>query len=145
MEIRLEYARAERKDVGDPCLACILSSTHRMVNGGYPSTDVTTILIESDSPSEAIPNTLDVSSLPSSGEALASDPLTSVGIHFHEVFLGLHVALPASHLGSLHGSKLLRPPVCRLHLLHRTQFIGCVARDADVIVTLKDELDVAQL
>ena len=50
--------------------------------------------------------------------------------------------LPTCHLCSLHCTKFLRPSRRRYHFPHSPHFVRRISRDANVVITLKDELDV---
>ena len=54
------------------------------------------------------------------------------------------ISLPTSDLRSLHSAQLLSPGRRRLHLLDGAQLIGSVAGNTDVVISLEDELQVAQ-
>ena len=45
----------------------------------------------------------------------------------------------------LNSAQLLSPGWGRLDLLDGTQFIRCIARDADVVVTFQDDLQIADI
>lgn len=51
--------------------------------------------------------------------------------------------LPARNLRSLDSRQLLRPSCRGLHLLHGAQLVARETGDADVVVALEDELQVA--
>lgn len=59
--------------------------------------------------------------------------------------LYLKVRLPAHDLGRIDRLHLVHP-TCSWHdLAHGAHFIRCVAGDADVVVALEDELEVADV
>ena len=50
-----------------------------------------------------------------------------------------------SDFSSLNSTQFLSPTWSRLHLLDGTQLVGSVARHAEVVVALENELEVAKL
>jgi len=57
----------------------------------------------------------------------------------------LQVHLTPGNLAGLDRAHLGNPSLRRLELAHSPDLVGCVAGDADVVVALEDELDVANL
>ena len=55
------------------------------------------------------------------------------------------IPLPPSNLGSLNSAQFLSPSGSRLRFADGTQLVRCVARDADIVVPLQDELEVTKL
>ena len=55
------------------------------------------------------------------------------------------VPLSPSDLGSLDSAQFLSPPGSRLRFSDGTQLVRCVARYADIVVPLQDELEVTKL
>jgi hypothetical protein len=53
--------------------------------------------------------------------------------------------LATSNLGSLNSAHLRDPSCRRLNLADGTDLIGGISRDADIVATLKSELDVTDL
>ena len=66
---------------------------------------------------------------------------TKVWLH---VDLISQIALAACHFSSLNCTQLLSPTRSRLRFLDGTQLVGSVARHADVVVALENELEVAK-
>lgn len=54
------------------------------------------------------------------------------------------IPLAPSDFGSLNGTQLLSPTRSRLCFLNRTQLIRSIARNTNVVVALKNELEVAK-
>lgn len=54
------------------------------------------------------------------------------------------IPLAPSYLGSLNSAHFLSPTRSRLRFLDGTQLVGSVARYADVVVALENELEVAK-
>lgn len=61
-----------------------------------------------------------------------------------DVILVSQIPLAPSNFSSLNGTQLLSPPRSRLCFLDSTQLVGSVARHADIIVALENELEVAE-
>jgi hypothetical protein len=57
----------------------------------------------------------------------------------------LKVCLSAHHLGRVDRFHLVHPTCCWHDLAHGTHFVGSVARNADVVVALEDELEIADV
>ncbi len=57
----------------------------------------------------------------------------------------LQITLPTSDLACLNRTHLIDPTLGRLELANGTNLIASIARDTDVVVALKDKLDVADL
>lgn len=57
----------------------------------------------------------------------------------------LNIPLTPRNLTRLNRTHLIDPPLRRLELADRTDLIRRIARDADIVIALKDELDVADL
>lgn len=54
------------------------------------------------------------------------------------------IPLTPSNFSSLNSTQLLSPTRSRLHFFNGTQLIGSVARYADVVIALENELEVAK-
>lgn len=54
----------------------------------------------------------------------------------------LQITLPTCNFGSLYGTQLLRPSLCRYDLFDSAQLVRSVPRNSYVVVALKNELDV---
>lgn len=54
------------------------------------------------------------------------------------------IPLTPSNFSSLNSTQLLSPTLSRLHFLNGTQLIGSIARNADVVIALENELEVAK-
>lgn len=57
----------------------------------------------------------------------------------------LNIPLPPSNLTRLNRTHLIDPSLRRLKLADCTDLIRRIARDTDIVIALKDELDVADL
>ena len=55
------------------------------------------------------------------------------------------IPLSPSNLGSLNSAQFLGPTGRRLRFSDGTQLVRCVARYADIVVPLQDELEVTKL
>lgn len=56
-----------------------------------------------------------------------------------------HIPFASGNLSSLNRTQFLSPTRSRLRFLDGTQLVGSVARHADVVVALENELEVAKL